>query len=252
MPFVSFVANKAPDGQAANYSFVLRGYVRHWLGNVWAEFDRVKLIDMVAAGRCRSKAQAQPRGTCRPDGGRYPIGAAMQRRTPIFIVTRRGRASARRCWRARSPNISAPQSRPVAAFDVNPDEFTLVDHLPAYTAAASLDDTRGEMALFDQLVAEDQVPKVVDLGHALFDRFFTVMQEIDFAAEARRRAVAPMVLFVADPRRARAPGLRHAAGPLPRIWRWCRCSTRMCRRSRAIAPTFRRRAAAATRSTCRR
>jgi hypothetical protein len=27
---------------------VLRGYVRHWLGNVWGEFDRVKLIDLVA------------------------------------------------------------------------------------------------------------------------------------------------------------------------------------------------------------
>jgi hypothetical protein len=25
---------------------VLRGYVRHWLGNVWAEYDRVKLLDM--------------------------------------------------------------------------------------------------------------------------------------------------------------------------------------------------------------
>jgi len=47
VPYVSFVANKASDGQSANYSFVLRGYVRHWLGNVWAEFDRVKLIDMV-------------------------------------------------------------------------------------------------------------------------------------------------------------------------------------------------------------
>ena len=47
VPFVSFVANKGMDGQPANYSFVLRGYVRHWLGNVWAEFDRVKLIDMV-------------------------------------------------------------------------------------------------------------------------------------------------------------------------------------------------------------
>ena len=47
VPYVSFVANKAADGQAANYSFVLRGYVRHWLGNVWAEFDRIKLIDMV-------------------------------------------------------------------------------------------------------------------------------------------------------------------------------------------------------------
>ena len=43
------------------------------------------------------------------------------------------------------------------------------------------------------------MPKVVDLGHQTFDRFFAVMQQIDFAAEVRRRAVAPMVLFVADP-----------------------------------------------------
>jgi hypothetical protein len=27
---------------------VLRGYVRHWLGNVWNEFDRVKLKDIAA------------------------------------------------------------------------------------------------------------------------------------------------------------------------------------------------------------
>jgi len=59
VPFVSFVANKAGDGQAANYSFVLRGYVRHWLGNVWAEFDRVKLIDMVAPELQRKGAARQ-------------------------------------------------------------------------------------------------------------------------------------------------------------------------------------------------
>ena len=47
-PFVSFIANKNAKGEAANYSFVLRGYVRHWLGNVWGEYDRVKLIDLVA------------------------------------------------------------------------------------------------------------------------------------------------------------------------------------------------------------
>jgi len=47
-PFVSFIANKNPKGEAANYSFVLRGYVRHWLGSVWSEYDRVKLIDLVA------------------------------------------------------------------------------------------------------------------------------------------------------------------------------------------------------------
>jgi len=48
VPFVSFVGNKGVKNEAANYSFVLRGYVRHWLGNVWGEYDRVKLIDLVA------------------------------------------------------------------------------------------------------------------------------------------------------------------------------------------------------------
>ncbi len=49
VPFVTFVANKNAKGDAANYSFVLRGYVRHWLGNVWGEYDRVKLPELVAA-----------------------------------------------------------------------------------------------------------------------------------------------------------------------------------------------------------
>ncbi|MBI3705678.1 MAG: hypothetical protein HY244_17935 [Rhizobiales bacterium] len=48
VPFVSFVANKNAKGEPASNSFVLRGYVRHWLGNVWAEYDRVKLIELVA------------------------------------------------------------------------------------------------------------------------------------------------------------------------------------------------------------
>lgn len=48
VPYVTFVANKNAKAEAANYSFVLRGYVRHWLGNVWGEFDRVKLIDLVS------------------------------------------------------------------------------------------------------------------------------------------------------------------------------------------------------------
>jgi hypothetical protein len=46
VPFLTFVANKGPTGDTANYSFVLRGYVRHWLGNVWAEYDRVKLKEI--------------------------------------------------------------------------------------------------------------------------------------------------------------------------------------------------------------
>lgn len=49
VPFLKFVANKDTKDAAANYSFVLRGYVRHWLGNVWGEFDRIKLTEIVGS-----------------------------------------------------------------------------------------------------------------------------------------------------------------------------------------------------------
>lgn len=48
VPYASFVANKNAKGEVANYSFVLRGYVRHWLGQVWREYDRVKLLDLIS------------------------------------------------------------------------------------------------------------------------------------------------------------------------------------------------------------
>jgi hypothetical protein len=59
VPFLTFVANKNIKGDPANYSFVLRGYVRHWLGNVWAEYDRIKLNDIIAAAAPASNPRAQ-------------------------------------------------------------------------------------------------------------------------------------------------------------------------------------------------
>src|SRR5215467_1233458 len=47
VPFSTFVADKTANGQPAGYSFVLRGYVRHWLNQVFAEYDRVRLADIV-------------------------------------------------------------------------------------------------------------------------------------------------------------------------------------------------------------
>jgi len=59
VPFLKFVANKGPRDEAANYSFVLRGYVRHWLSHVWGEFDRIKLTDIVGS---KEKAATRPTG----------------------------------------------------------------------------------------------------------------------------------------------------------------------------------------------
>jgi hypothetical protein len=56
VPFLTFIGNKGPHGEAAAYSFVLRGYVRHWLGNVWGEYDRIKLGEIL--GETDAKAVA--------------------------------------------------------------------------------------------------------------------------------------------------------------------------------------------------
>lgn len=59
VPFTTFVANQRADRQPANYSFVLRGYVRHWLGQVWSEFERIKLGEhLMTSGTAPSSSAA--------------------------------------------------------------------------------------------------------------------------------------------------------------------------------------------------
>jgi hypothetical protein len=62
VPFTTFIADKKSSGDPASYSFVLRGYVRHWLGNIWSEYDRVGLTDVLEEG----EVPKAPVGTLRP------------------------------------------------------------------------------------------------------------------------------------------------------------------------------------------
>jgi hypothetical protein len=61
VPFLTFIANKGANGEAAAYSFVLRGYVRHWLGSVWGEYDRIRLTDIVHPKETAAAAAAGAR-----------------------------------------------------------------------------------------------------------------------------------------------------------------------------------------------
>ena len=106
VPFLTFIANKDPKGDAAKYSFVLRGYVRHWLGNVWGEYDRIKLKDIVANPPAVTEGKracaTRPRVAARPDRGanmardcrdRPMEDCRMMRPAPLYIVaSRRQRA----------------------------------------------------------------------------------------------------------------------------------------------------------------
>ncbi|WP_363349915.1 hypothetical protein [Methylocystis echinoides] len=46
-PYSVFIANQTADGEPADHSFVLRGYVRTWLARVADEFERVGLLDLI-------------------------------------------------------------------------------------------------------------------------------------------------------------------------------------------------------------
>ena len=91
------------------------------------------------------------------------------------------------------------EGRLVAAFDLNAGERTLAQFLPEKTTAASVREISGQMALFDHLVAHEDVTKVIDLGHESFETFFSVAHQIDFVEEARRRSIAVAILFTITP-----------------------------------------------------
>jgi hypothetical protein len=57
VPFSQFIEDKTANGLAAGYSFVLRGYVRHWLNQVFAEYDRVRLNEIIETSDSLSKAR---------------------------------------------------------------------------------------------------------------------------------------------------------------------------------------------------
>ena len=55
------------------------------------------------------------------------------------------------------------EGRAVAAFDLNAGEETLVQFLPEHVTRSAIDDIKGQMALFDRLIDDDGVTKIVDL-----------------------------------------------------------------------------------------
>ena len=125
---------------------------------------------------------------------------------PIYVVCspspRVGKTLVARCL----TEYHVADGRSVAAYDLSDQSLQLIDYLPHHAASADITDIRGQMALFDGLIADDEMPKVIDVGHRVFWRFFAVVHRIGFFDEARRRGIEPVILFMvdADPRTERA------------------------------------------------
>jgi len=131
----------------------------------------------------------------------------MSRRTHIYIVcSPRARIGKTLTVRLLT-EFYRSNGRPVLAFDVTPEQ-TLLGYLPRFAVAANIAETRGQLALFDQLIVSDEKPKVIDLGTGAFDPFFNILKQIDFLEEARRRNVEPVILFAVNPDQSSAKAYR--------------------------------------------
>jgi hypothetical protein len=89
--------------------------------------------------------------------------------------------------------------RPLVGYDLNPREQALAIRFPKLVWPVDIVNTRGQMELFDRLIADTASTKIIDLGYGAFDQFFAITAEIGFLQEARRRLIEPIVLFVTDP-----------------------------------------------------
>lgn len=132
-----------------------------------------------------------------PDGG--PLDSAREpARTPVFIVCS-ARAGAGKTFLARLLiGFHLAEERPVRAFDLDLHDPALAEFIPRHTAVTDISDTRGQMALFDELILEDGRVKVVDLPHTGVTAFFNVVEQIGFFEEARTRTIDPVVMYATD------------------------------------------------------
>jgi hypothetical protein len=119
--------------------------------------------------------------------------------TPLYVVCSPRRCVGKTLVSRLLTEFYVIDDRPVAAFDLADEGPQLADYLPEITTIADIGDTRGQMAFFEGLIADNDGAKIIDLAHRAFDTFFTVVHKIGFFGEARRRSIEPLILFIIDP-----------------------------------------------------
>ena len=155
--------------------------------------------------------------------GTDEAGSNARRWTPLFIVASPRPQTGKTFLARLLADFLRLDGAHTRVFDLAPDEDalepgerTIADYLPRLTMRASIADIDGQMALFDRLVLDDGVGKVVDVGHASFKRFFALAEEIGFMTEAQRRSIEPIIAFPATPHPACIKAYADLARRFPR------------------------------------
>jgi hypothetical protein len=136
----------------------------------------------------------------RPDGSRTPWpGAAAAPRPSLaaIVASLHGRTGKTLLARVLA-DYFVLAGNGLLLFDTNTADRPLRGWFPHDTVVADLMETRDQMILFDTLAAHSPASRVVDVSHYAFRRFFKVMEDCCFAAEARVHNIEPIIFYIAD------------------------------------------------------
>src|SRR5437899_242684 len=99
----------------------------------------------------------------------------MSRPTHVYIVASPRPRTGKTLLARLLTEFYRSDGRPVGAFDLDTMDATLAAFLPKFTVRADITDTRGQVALFDELIIDNEKPKVVDVSAYAFEPFFNLM-----------------------------------------------------------------------------
>jgi hypothetical protein len=142
----------------------------------------------------------------------------MRRRTLVFFVcsphSRTGVTTAARLL----TDYYLARGIGVEGFDTDSRQPCYARRFPDLSQIIDVGDVKGQISLFDRLLAADDTPKVVDVWSRSFDELFSTIAEIGFLEEAARAGVQPIVLFQADSAQTTARNARTLATTWPDLW----------------------------------
>jgi hypothetical protein len=86
---------------------------------------------------------------------------------------------------------------PRRLFDTDAADKKLRGYFPEATVV-DLERVPDQMKLFDTLSSADQTTQIIDLTHRSFAKFFGLMRDIDYVAEAQANGVETVIFYIPD------------------------------------------------------
>ena len=143
-----------------------------------------------------STTEPQPPPEREWPGSRRAVAAARPSLAAI-VASLHGRTGKTLLARVLADYFVLAGNRPLV-FDTDATEHTLHGWFPYDTVVTDLGEVRDQMTLFDTLAARAPEARVVDVSHHVFRKFFRLIQDCHFIAEARTRGVEPVIFYIAD------------------------------------------------------